>query len=65
LKATNLRLINKPLWNVTNYGTHNCNPKSKDDYEVNEFRREKLETIVKKLKNGKVSELLNYASEKI
>jgi hypothetical protein len=28
------------------YGTQNCNRNSKDDYEVHEFKREKLEKFL-------------------
>jgi len=36
---------------------------TKDDYEVNEFKREILEKIVKKLQNGKASGAENTLSE--
>jgi hypothetical protein len=39
------------------------NRNSKDDYDVNEFKREKLEKIVKMLKNGKASWEDNITSE--
>jgi exonuclease VII small subunit len=39
----------------------NCN--SKGDYENYEIKREELETIVKKLKNGKVSGVDNVTFE--
>lgn len=45
LKSINLHLINKTLWNVPKYGTQTCNRNSKDDYEVKEFKREKLEKM--------------------
>ena len=56
------------LWNDTNCGTQNWNCNSKYDYE-DKIQREELETILKKLKNGKPSrkersELYKHASEK-
>jgi len=36
---------------------------AKDDYEVNEFKREALEKIVKKLQNGKASGADNIPPE--
>lgn len=58
----------KILWNDTTCGTQNWNCSSKYDYE-DKIQREELETILKKLKNGKPpgkehSELYKYASEK-
>ena len=49
-------------------GTQNWNCNSKDDFE-DKIKREDLETILKKPKNGKASreehsELYKYASEK-
>jgi len=38
------------LWNTKKWGCNN-----KGDYEDYEIKREELETVLKKLKNGKVS----------
>jgi hypothetical protein len=45
MESINLHLIIKTLWNAANYGTQNCNRNSKDDYEVNEFKRENLKKL--------------------
>jgi hypothetical protein len=60
---TILNPINKTLRNDMDYGTQNWNRNSKDDYEVNEFKTERLEKILKKLKNGKASWEVNIPSE--
>jgi hypothetical protein len=58
-----LNPIIKTPRNDTDYGTQNWNRNSRDDYDVYEFRREKLEKILKKLKSGKDSWENNMPSD--